>query len=154
MRRGLAALGVVGVLALAPAAAAAACPRASMPDIEGQVMCLVCGVPLSLADSPQATRERQFIAGLIDRCQSTAQIKAALVAQYGPRVLALPKDSGFNATAYIVPLLVLLLGAGAAVAAVRWWASGRGVAEPPPVLPPPSRTDARRLDAEMRRWDP
>ena len=116
-------------------------------------MCLVCGVPLNLADSPQASRERQFISGLIARCESTAQIKAALVAQYGPRVLALPKESGFDATAYIVPLLILLLGAGATVAAVRWWASGRGRAAPPPVRPPPSRTDGHRLEAELRRWD-
>jgi cytochrome c-type biogenesis protein CcmH len=153
VRRALVALGVVGVLALVPAPPPAACPRASMPDIEGQVMCLVCGVPLSLADSPQASRERQFISGLIDRCESTAQIKAALVAQYGPRVLALPKDSGFDTTAYIVPLLILLLGAGAAVAAVRWWASGRGRGAPPAVPPPPSRTDGHRLEAELRRWD-
>jgi cytochrome c-type biogenesis protein CcmH len=152
VRRALVALVVVAVLAVAPAAATAACPRASMPDIEGQVMCLVCGVPLNLADSPQASRERQFISGLIDRCESTTQIKAALVAQYGPRVLALPKDSGFNAAAYLVPLLILLLGAGAAVFAVRWWTRGRE-ATAPPLPPAPSRTDGRRLDAEMRDWD-
>jgi cytochrome c-type biogenesis protein CcmH len=152
VRRALVAMAVVGLLGPAPAAAAATCPRASMPDIEDQVMCLVCGVPLSLADSPQASRERDFINGLIDRCESTSQIKAALVAQYGPRVLALPTDSGFNAAAYIVPLVILLLGAGAAVAAVRWSAVGRAGA-PPPVPPPPSRTDGRRLDAEISRWD-
>jgi cytochrome c-type biogenesis protein CcmH/NrfF len=138
--------------AAAPAAASASCPRASLPDIEKQVMCLVCGVPLGLADSPQATRERDFINGLIDRCQSTAQIKTALVAQYGPRVLALPKDSGFNAAVYIVPALALLLGAGLAAAAVRWWSAR---SEPAPAQPAaaPSAADARRLDAEMARWE-
>jgi cytochrome c-type biogenesis protein CcmH len=132
--------------------ASASCPRASLPAIEKQVMCLVCGVPLGLADSPQATRERDFISGLIDRCQSTAQIKSALVAQYGPRVLALPKDSGFNAAVYIVPVLALLLGAGLAAAAVRWW-SARGEPLPAQPAPAPSAADARRLDAEMARWD-
>jgi cytochrome c-type biogenesis protein CcmH/NrfF len=131
--------------------AAASCPRASLPAIENQVMCLVCGVPLSLADSPQASRERDFINGLIDRCQSTSQIKAALVAQYGPRVLALPKDDGFNAAAYIVPVLGLLLGGALAIVAIRWWSTR----EPPPPCPmaAPTRADARRLDAEMARWD-
>lgn len=140
--------------AAAPAAADAACaqPRASLPAIEGQVMCLVCGVPLSLADSPQASRERDFINGLIDKCQTTEQIKTALVAQYGPRVLALPKDSGFNAAVYIVPLLALLVGAGLAVVAVRWW-SARAEADPAPLAATPSRADSRRLEAEMARWD-
>jgi cytochrome c-type biogenesis protein CcmH len=154
VKRLLAVLAVAGVVGLLPASALAACPRASLPDIEGQVMCPVCGVPLSLADSPQADRERAFINGLIDRCESTAQIKAALVAEYGPRVLALPKDSGFNAAAYIVPALILLLGAGIAAVAVRWWSSGRGNATPVAGAPPaPSGADARRLEAEMARWD-
>ena len=140
------------LVAAAPAAAQAACPRASLPDIEKQVMCLVCGVPLGLADSPQATRERDFINGLIDRCQTTRQIKAALVAQYGPRVLALPKDSGFNAAVYIVPALALLLGAGLAAAAVHWWSARAEPLSAGPA-PAPSAADARRLDAEMARWD-
>jgi cytochrome c-type biogenesis protein CcmH len=143
---------MLALAAAAPAVASASCPRASLPAIEKQVMCLVCGVPLGLADSPQATRERDFISGLIDRCQSTAQIKSALVAQYGPRVLALPKDSGFNAAVYIVPVLALLLGAGLAAAAVRWW-SARGEPLPAQPAPAPSAADARRLDAEMARWD-
>jgi cytochrome c-type biogenesis protein CcmH/NrfF len=140
--------------AAAPATAGAACvqPRASLPQVESQVMCLVCGVPLSLADSPQASRERDFISSLIDRCQTSGQIKAALVAQYGPRVLALPKDSGFNAAVYIVPVLALLFGAGLAVVAVRWW-STRTQAASAPAVPAPSRADARRLEAEMARWD-
>jgi cytochrome c-type biogenesis protein CcmH/NrfF len=143
---------VIVAMLVVPAGASAACPRASLSDVESQVMCLVCGVPLSLADSPQADRERDFINSLIDRCRSTDQIKAALVAQYGPRVLALPRDHGFNAAAYIVPVLALLVGVVSAVAAVRWWTSGRGKLSEP-TAPAPSRADARRLDAEMARWD-
>jgi cytochrome c-type biogenesis protein CcmH/NrfF len=143
---------LIAMCALPTAAQAAACRKASLPVIESQVMCLVCGVPLSLADSPQASRERDFINGLIDKCQSTQQIKAALVAQYGPRVLALPKDSGFNAAVYIVPVLALILGAGLAVVAVRWW-SGRGRSGAEAAAPSVSRADARRLEAEMARWD-
>jgi cytochrome c-type biogenesis protein CcmH len=149
----LAALAAAVVLALAPVAASAACPRARLPDIEGQVMCLVCGVPLSVADSPQATRERGFISGEINRCESAAEIKRALVAQYGPRVLALPADGGFSTAAYVVPLLILLLGGGAAAAAVRWWATAGGASSPAVVPPPPTRADARRLDDEIARWD-
>jgi cytochrome c-type biogenesis protein CcmH len=152
MRRALAALLAAAALGLAPAVASAACPRASLPDIESQVMCLVCGVPLNLAESPQASRERAFINGQIDQCRSTSQIKAALVAQYGPRVLALPDDNGFNAAVYIVPALILLLGAGGAALAVRWWSS-RDRDAPAPAPPAPSLEDARRLEAEMARWE-
>jgi cytochrome c-type biogenesis protein CcmH len=153
MRRwAAAALAVLLLAAAAPAVSAAACPRASLPKIESQVMCLVCGIPLSLADSPQASRERDFINGMIDKCESTQQIKAALVAQYGPRVLALPKDNGFNAAVYIVPVLALILGAGLAVVAVRWWSSREDTAAAA-IGPAPSRADTRRLEAEMARWD-
>jgi cytochrome c-type biogenesis protein CcmH len=153
MRRALATLALAALLGLVWSGAASACPRVSLPEIETQVMCLVCGVPLSIADSPQASRERAFIGALIDRCKSTSQIKAALVSQYGPRVLAVPNDSGFNAAAYIVPVLIFLFGAGAAAAAVRRWAAGRGSAIAPPLPPAPSHVDARRLDAEIARWD-
>jgi cytochrome c-type biogenesis protein CcmH len=155
VRRGLVvALAALALIAVPATAASAACrQRANLADIESQVMCLVCGVPLGLADSPQASRERDFINGLIDRCETTQQIKAALVAQYGPRVLALPKDSGFNVAAYLVPFLALLFGGGLAVAAVRWWASGRHSPADQPAVAPPSRADARRLDAEMASFD-
>jgi cytochrome c-type biogenesis protein CcmH len=153
-RRVVVLLALVSGLWPLASAAQAACPRASLPDIEGQVMCLVCGVPLSLADSPQASRERDFINGLIDKCESTQQIKTALVAQYGPRVLALPKDSGFNAAVYIVPVLALLFGGAFAVVAVRWWSRRGGGVEPPAAAGPGlSRADARRLDAELSRWE-
>jgi cytochrome c-type biogenesis protein CcmH len=153
VRRSAAALLAALLLAAtAPAVSAAACPRASLPAIESQVMCLVCGVPLSLADSPQATRERDFINGLIDKCESTQQIKTALVAQYGPRVLALPKDSGFNSAVYIVPVLALILGAGLAVVAVRWW-STREHPVRAAVADAPNPAESRRLEAEMARWD-
>jgi cytochrome c-type biogenesis protein CcmH/NrfF len=155
VRRGLiVALAALALVAVPATAASAACrQRANLADVESQVMCLVCGVPLGLADSPQASRERDFINGLIDRCESTQQIKAALVAQYGPRVLALPKDSGFNVAAYLVPFLALLFGGGIAATAVRWWASGRHAGPPEPALPAPSRADARRLDAEMASFE-
>jgi cytochrome c-type biogenesis protein CcmH/NrfF len=148
------ALAALAIAAVPATAASAACSHpASLADIESQVMCLVCGVPLGLADSPQASRERDFINGLIDKCESTQQIKAALVAQYGPRVLALPKDSGFNVAAYLVPFLALLFGGGVAVAAVRWWTSGRHAPPPEPAHAAPSRADSRRLDAELASFE-
>src|SRR5215216_6319231 len=77
-------------------------------------MCLVCGVPLSLAtDSPQAGRERALIARLAAACWTKQRIKSELVAEYGTAVLAAPPGNGFGASTWLVPLGGLAaLGAG------------------------------------------
>ena len=66
-------------------------------------MCVTCKIPLNVAESPQADRERAFIRELIDEGRDEAQIKHALVGQYGTTVLALPPASGFDLTVYLVP---------------------------------------------------
>src|SRR5262245_64663634 len=105
--RGTAA-GVVGVLATATAlaaflaapAAAHPQPRASLTQIEGEVMCPICGTLLELSDSPQAQREKAYIRHLIAKGKTKQQIEDALVAQYGNAVLANPPASGFDLSAY------------------------------------------------------
>src|SRR5437763_17223489 len=110
MRR-LALLATLAALVVAAPAQA----KVSFNDIENEVMCVVCGTPLNLSDSPQADRERAYIRRLIAQGDSKAQIKDELKAQYGPAVLALPEDSGFDLAAYVVPIaavgvaLVLLI---------------------------------------------
>jgi cytochrome c-type biogenesis protein CcmH len=116
-------------------------------------MCPVCGVPLSIAQSPQAERERVFIRGLIARGMTKEQIKQALVVQFGRSVLALPSSEGFDLAAYLVPLLVLLALIGLlAVMLPRWRRRGRRpiAAAGPPTLPPGDRA---RLDDELARFD-
>ena len=49
---------LVVLVALAAAAPAGAAPRTTLPDVEDEVMCVVCGTPLNLAQAPQADRER------------------------------------------------------------------------------------------------
>jgi len=120
VRRGLAAL--LALALLVPAAANAGPPqRASLSDLEREVMCLVCGTTLNVSDSPQADRERAFIRTLIAQGKTKKQIEDALVAQYGRGVLATPPDSGFDLAVWIVPgLAVLLAGTAIAFAVVRW----------------------------------
>ena len=84
-------------------------------------MCVTCKIPLNVAQSPQADRERAFIQSLIDQGETEAQIKHALVGQYGPTVLALPSDHGFDLAAYLVPVAAFLaLLAALAVLLPRW----------------------------------
>ncbi len=136
------------------AAAAAAAPRASLPQIERQVMCVTCKIPLEVAESPQADRERAFIQGLIDEGRDEAAIKRALVGQYGPAVLALPSASGFDLAAYLVPLGVLLLVLVVlAVLLPRWRRSARAQARSGDPAAALSAADAQRLDADLERFD-
>jgi cytochrome c-type biogenesis protein CcmH/NrfF len=147
------ALTIVLLILVAPPAAAAGCRRTSLPAIENTVMCQVCGVPLGLAtESPEAARERAFISNLIDRCETPTQIRAALVKQYGPSVLALPPKNGFDLTAYLVPLLGLLCAAALlAVVAIAW--RGRHRATEPPAAHPLTAADAARVDAALERFE-
>jgi cytochrome c-type biogenesis protein CcmH/NrfF len=147
----LAVLAAIALALFAPAAVAEG--RASLTEIEKQVMCPVCGTLLQLAESPQAQRERAFINRLIAEGRSEEQIKDALVAEYGNAVLALPPDSGFSLSAYVVPIVAFLIAAVAlAVGVLRWRRSGSGGSSPN-LGTGPSDEDADRLDADLARYD-
>jgi cytochrome c-type biogenesis protein CcmH/NrfF len=129
-------------------------PRTSLPVIERQVMCVTCKIPLNVAQSPQADRERAFIQELIDQGNSEAQIKTALVGQYGPAVLGLPSTHGFDLAAYLVPIAVVLALLGLLALLLPRWRR-RSAAEPRAassarVLSP---ADAARLQSDLERFD-
>jgi cytochrome c-type biogenesis protein CcmH/NrfF len=153
--RRAAALALALVLALA-APAAAQQPRASLPDIEDEVMCVTCNVALNIAESPQASRQRAFIRQLIDDGLTKRQIKARLVDEYGEDVLALPEEEGVGVAAYAVPIgVVLALAATLALVLPRWRnrGAGRGGGGAPAGAAPVSDADLRRLDEDLARFD-
>lgn len=151
------ALLTAAVLTLAMPALATAAPQASLPDIEDEVMCTVCGVPLNLAtDAPQANRERAFIRSLIDQGRSKEEIKRRLADEFGPNVLALPERKGFSLTAYLVPIGGLLAALiGLAVLLPRWRRRTGGDGDPAVANTGPelSSADARRLNDDLARYD-
>jgi cytochrome c-type biogenesis protein CcmH/NrfF len=154
MRRAL--LIALCILALPATAAAAAAPQTTVNAIEAEVMCPVCGTLLELAESPQARREKVFVAKLVGEGKSRAEVKDALVAQYGPSVLALPKASGFDLSAYLVPIVAIAIAAVALLFSVlRWRRSGRE--EEPSASEAaanaPRGDDAERLEADLSRYD-
>jgi cytochrome c-type biogenesis protein CcmH/NrfF len=154
IRRALALLALLALLA-PTAASAANCPKTSLSDVENEVMCPVCGVPLGLAtEAPQAQRERAFIQREADACKSKQQIKDELVAQFGDRVLALPPQNGFDLAAYLVPALIVLAGI-AAITTIALRRSRRGDSTGPEGAPFPALAtdDATRLEADLERYD-
>jgi cytochrome c-type biogenesis protein CcmH/NrfF len=147
---------LIAVAALAAPAAAAPAPQTTVNAIEAEVMCPICGTLLELAESPQAKREKVFVAKLVAEGKSKSEVKDALVAQYGPSVLALPKASGFDLSAYLVPILALAIAVVVLVFSVlRWRRSGRD--EEPSAsqaaADAPQGEDAERLEADLSRYD-
>jgi cytochrome c-type biogenesis protein CcmH len=152
-RAAVLALALALVTLPAPSAIAATHPRASLPDIEDEVMCPVCGTLLELSESPQADRERAFIRRLIVEGRGKRQIKDALVREYGRSVLATPQASGFDLTAYLVPVLAFLAAAAAVAVGVWRWRrsapSGREGGE----QGAPRGEEAERLESDLARYD-
>ena len=138
------------LLLLGPAAAPAggAEPLASLPDIEDEVMCPICGTSLEQSQSPQAERERELIRRLIAQGRDKEEIKDALVAEYGPDVLAVPDDEGFDLTAWLVPIGGFAVALGAVALALR-----RARRSPSRQAPPLSDEDSSRLDRDMSSYD-
>ncbi|HEX5145705.1 MAG TPA: cytochrome c-type biogenesis protein CcmH [Conexibacter sp.] len=155
MRRAALLLALLAALAAGAPLAAAAQPQTTLSAMEQQVMCVVCRTPLSVANGPQADAERDQLRQLIAAGKSQQQIEDAMVAQYGERVLALPRDDGFNIAVYLVPIVVVALAlALLAFALPRWRRSARERAGQPALATPAlSAEDARRLDEDLARHD-
>lgn len=149
MRLGLLSLAAAFLL-LAAGTAAGAGSRPNASDLEAELVCPVCQTTLDQSDAPVAQKMKAYIRRRIAAGDSAKQIKAALVAQFGPNVLATPPKSGFGLLAWLVPILVVL-GAALVIGVLVWaWSKRR----PPP--PPERPLDAdleRRVDEELARFE-
>ena len=149
MRR-LGLVAVAAVLALAATAAAAPSPA----DLEAELVCPTCDTTLDQSNAPVAQRMKQIIRLHIAAGWTEAEIKADLVDQFGPGVLAEPPKSGFDLLAWLLPLGLLVAGA-LGVGIVAWgWSRRRDASDDDEE--PPGRLDPeleQRLDAELERFD-
>jgi cytochrome c-type biogenesis protein CcmH len=133
-------------------AGAAAPPRAA--DLEAELVCPVCETTLDQSNAPIAMKMKAFIRARIAAGDSEQQIKDALVAEFGPEVLAKPPGGGFGLLAWLLPLVALLGGAVVVGLLIRSWSRRRDVASTP------SDEDAeldpqleRLVDEELARFD-
>ena len=134
---------------MAVAAAPAITTAATLPDIEDEVMCPVCGTTLDISNGPQAERERALIRRLIDEGRSKEEIKDALVAEYGGDILATPDDSGFDLVAWLLPGIGLAL----AVAAIGFSLARRRRGADPIAAPELPANEREMLDRDLSRYD-
>jgi cytochrome c-type biogenesis protein CcmH len=95
-------------------------PAARAHDLETQLKCPECQ-GLSVADSqaPTSRAIRADIKRRIKAGQSDETIRQAYVSTYGPEILLTPEDSGVSLLVWILPVVVLALGATGIVFALR-----------------------------------
>jgi cytochrome c-type biogenesis protein CcmH len=146
MRVGL----LVALVVVLAAAASAATAAPSPSDLEAELVCPTCKTTLDQSDAPIARRMKQIIRTRISEGATEKQIKAELVAQFGPGVIAEPPKSGFDLLAWLVPLGILAGGA-LGVGAIAWGWRRRRRDEVP--LEPLDPVLERRLDAELERYE-
>jgi cytochrome c-type biogenesis protein CcmH len=150
VRRALVLLGcMVALVAAKPAAGSEELP--TLAELEGEIVCPTCHTTLDQSDSPIARRIKQFIAARITAGDTKSEIKAKLVAQFGPAVLAAPPKRGFDLLAWLLPIFGVL--AGAAVLGLLAWRWSRGRAPAAAMGPPLAAELDRRIDEELRRFE-
>ena len=124
--------------------------RASLADLEGEVMCPVCNTTLDQSSSAEARQIEAFISRRIAAGDTKQQIEDKLVADYGPQILAAPPTKGFDLLAWLLPIAGLLIGA-LAVGGLAWrWSRRR---EPVPAAVRLDPALERRVDDELARFE-
>lgn len=113
--------------------------------------------------SGAAPRIQAEVRGMIARGMTEKQILDHYVEQYGERILAKPRKTGFNLAAYWVPYLAILIGAAVIVGIFRQRRRTPGKVSPAAAMgagssPSPSRPAGgkdedyrRQLEEELRR---
>jgi len=152
VRRLLACFGATLLLGLLAPTAALACNGWSEADMQTQLMCITCRVPIDQSESRFAQHVRVFLHQKCAAGWTGTQVKDTLVRQFGEEILAAPPKQGFDLLAWLVPGAVLLGGLGLATAlALRWARSRQGPGPPSTGDVDPAR--AARIDADMARLE-
>jgi cytochrome c-type biogenesis protein CcmH len=90
--------------------------------LASQLRCPVCQ-GLSIQDSPSELSQqmRAVVKDQLREGKSPEEVKAYFISKYGEWILLEPKAHGFNVLVYAMPVLLVALGLGVIVMAVRKW---------------------------------
>ena len=153
----IAALLLAGWAALAPVGfTAQPVDEAAYKRISDKLICQ-CGCNYGLSwcphlNCPSAPIIRQAIRDRLATGQTEEQVLQALVAQFGPALLAAPPAKGFDLTAWVMPGVALVLGLFLVIYVLRRWSRRAG---PAPVADPALLDPALRdsVEREMKRLE-
>jgi cytochrome c-type biogenesis protein CcmH len=95
-------------------------------EISSQLRCVVCQ-GLSLQDSPSqlAQEMRAIVREKLEEGMTPDEVKAFFIDRYGEWVMLKPEPRGFNLFVYVMPVLMLVGGAGFVMFNVRKWTAAR-----------------------------
>lgn len=127
--------------------------RPNVADLEAELVCPTCKTTLDQSDAPIARRMKAIIRARIASGSSADEIKAELVDQFGPAVLAEPPKHGFDLLAWLLPLVGIAVGAvGLGALAFTWSRRSPDLGEAPldSVIDPELE---ERIDRELERVD-
>lgn len=96
--------------------------EARTAEVASQLRCPVCQ-GLSIQDSPSELSQqmRAVVKDQLRAGKSPDEVKAYFISKYGEWILLEPKAHGFNALVYALPVLLVAVGLGVIVIAVRKW---------------------------------
>lgn len=100
-------------------------PTTRFNEIGHQLMC-ICGCGQILLECnhvgcPDSDSMRNELMAAVTRGDSDSLVEQAFVQKYGPTVLAAPTTQGFDRTAWIMPIVALLVGFAIVILIVRSW---------------------------------
>jgi cytochrome c-type biogenesis protein CcmH len=118
-----------------------------------QLYCPVCeNTPLDVCPTQACAQWRDLIRSMLAEGKSEAEIKQYFVDNYGARVLNEPPREGLNWLVYIVPPLVILVGAVILVRTLRTWKKPQAVPQvEDPRAEAPVDDYVARLEEEVRK---
>jgi cytochrome c-type biogenesis protein CcmH len=137
LRRWLAVLGLTGLLmvcVVSPSLGAAATDlEAQVRDIATQLRCPVCQ-GLSVADSPSelANEMRTLVREQLQQGKTRAQVLEYFAQRYGEWILLAPPKHGFNLIIWVLPFVLLPIGAAVVYLGARRWVRRPAAGEAPP----------------------
>jgi cytochrome c-type biogenesis protein CcmH len=120
-------------------------------ELEGDVMCPVCGTTLDQSNSAAAEQIKRVIAARIAAGDTKSQIEDRLAAEYGDAILAAPPKRGFGLLAWWLPIVGITVAA--VVIGVGAWRWSRAREPAPARAEPLDPALERRLDDELRRFE-
>jgi cytochrome c-type biogenesis protein CcmH len=136
-RNWLAVLGLTGLVmvCLVPFALAAATAdlEAQVRDISSQLRCPVCQ-GLSVGDSPSelANEMRTLVREQLQQGKTKAEVLDYFAQRYGEWILLAPPKHGFNLIIWVLPFVLLPIGAAAVYLGARRWVRRPAAEESPP----------------------
>ena len=122
--------------------------EAQVREIAAQLRCPVCQ-GLSVGDSPSelANEMRTLVREQLQQGKTSAEVLDYFAQRYGEWILLAPPKHGFNLVIWVLPFVLLPIGAAVVYLGARRWVRKPAAAEsPPPRLDSPY---AERLQREL-----